>query len=111
MHRESVEPDFDMLRHIYSLTKKKGELAFSFAAVLSLNIFAGLKNLPKTWRHRYFIIEHPSELCDIRRLWVDECHKIKRPRLSSVYLELVSKLHERYLAERTSASNYSLRYV
>ena len=31
MYREGVEPDFDMLRHIYSLTKKKGELAFSFA--------------------------------------------------------------------------------
>ena len=39
MHREGVEPNFDILRYIYSLTKKKGELAFSFAAVPSLNIF------------------------------------------------------------------------
>ena len=28
MHREGVEPNFDMLRYIYSLTKKKGELVF-----------------------------------------------------------------------------------
>ena len=47
MHRDGVEPNFDMLRHMYSLTKKKSELAFSFAAVLSLNIFARLKDLPK----------------------------------------------------------------
>ena len=45
MYREGVEPDFDMLRHIYSLTKKKGELAFSFADVPSLNIFSRLKDL------------------------------------------------------------------
>ena len=61
MHREGVEPDFDMFRHIYSLNKKKGELAFSLTAVSSLNIFARLKDLPKTWRHMYFIVEHPSE--------------------------------------------------
>ena len=48
MHREGIEPDFDMLRHMYSLNKKKGELAFSLAAVSSLNIFARFKNLPKT---------------------------------------------------------------
>ena len=48
MHREGVEPNFDMFRHIYSLTKKKGELTFSFAAVPSLNIFVRLKDLPKT---------------------------------------------------------------
>ena len=48
MYREGVEPNFDMLRHMYSLNKKKGELVFSLAAVLSLNIFARLKDLPKT---------------------------------------------------------------
>ena len=48
MYREGVEPDFDILRHIYSLNKKNGELAFSSAAVSSLNIFARLKDLPKT---------------------------------------------------------------
>ena len=51
MHREGVEPNFDILRHMYSLTKKRGELAFSFAAIPSLNIFARLKDLPKTWRY------------------------------------------------------------
>ena len=45
MYREGIEPNFDMLRHIYSLTKKKGELAFSFADVPSLNIFSRLKDL------------------------------------------------------------------
>ena len=84
MHREGVEPNFDMLRHIYSLTKKKGELSFSFAVVPSLNIFARLKDMPKTWRHMYFIVEYPSDFCDVRRLWVDECHKIRRPKLPSV---------------------------
>ena len=68
MHREGVEPNFNMLWHMYSLTKKKGELAFSFAAVPSLNIFVRLKDLPKSWRHMYFIVEYPSEFCDIRRL-------------------------------------------
>ena len=68
-----------MLRHIYSLAKKKGELAFSFAAVSSLSIFARLKDLPKFWRHMYFVIEYPFDFYDIRHLWVDECHKIKRP--------------------------------
>ena len=48
MHREGVKPNFDMLRHMYSLTKKKGELAFSFAAVSSLNIFVRLKELSKS---------------------------------------------------------------
>ena len=48
MYREGVEPDFDMLRHIYSLNKKRSELAFSLAVVSSLNIFARLKDLPKT---------------------------------------------------------------
>ena len=94
MHREGVETNFDMLRYIYSLTKKKGELVFSFVAMPSLNIFARLKDLPKTWRHMYFIVEHPSDFCDIRRLWTDECHKIKCPRLPSVHLQLVNKLHE-----------------
>ena len=70
-----------------------------------------LKDLPKTWRHMYFIVEHKSDFNDIRRLWVDECHKIKRPQLPSVYTELANKMYERYLAERTSASNCSLRYV
>ena len=111
MHREGVEPSFDMLRHIYSLTKKKGKLSFSFAAVLSFNIFARLKDLPKTWRHMYFVVEHPSDFYDIRRLWVDECHKIKRPQLPSIYSELVNKLHEEYLAKRTSTINCSHRYV
>ena len=111
MHREGVEPNFNMLRYIYSLTKKKGELAFSFAAVPSLNIFVRLKDLPKTWRHMYFIVEHKYDFCDIRRLWVDECHRIKRPRLLSVYAELVNKLHEEYLAKRTSTSNCFGRYV
>ena len=108
MYREGVEPDFDMLRHMYSLNKKKGELAFSLVAVPSLNIFARLKDLPKTWRHRYFIIKHPSEFCSIRRLWVDECHKIKRPQLPSVYSELAIKLHQCYLTEETSASNFPI---
>ena len=111
MHREGVEPNFDMLRHIYSLTKKKGELAFSFAVVPSLNIFTRLKDLPKSYRHMYFIVEHPSDFCDIRWLWVNECHKIRRPQLPSVYSELVNKLHEEYLAKRTSVSNCSHRYV
>ena len=48
MHREGVEPNFDMLQYIYSLAKKKSELAFSFSAVPSLNIFARLQDLPKT---------------------------------------------------------------
>ena len=111
MHREGVEPNFDMLRHMYSLTKKKGELAFSFAAVPSLNIFMRLKDLPKPWRYMYFVVEHSSDFCDILHLWVDEYHKIKRPQLPSVYSKLVNKLYERYLAEGTSASNYSHRYV
>ena len=111
MYREGVEPNFDMLRHIYSLTKKKGELAFSFTAVPSLNIFKRLKDLPKTWRYMYFIVEHKSDFSDIRRLWVDECHKIKHPQLPSVYSALIHKLHEKYLAKRTSTSNFSSRYV
>ena len=111
MYREGVESDFSMLRHVYSLTKKKGELAFSFAAMPSINIFARLKALPKTWRHMFFVVEHPSDFCDVRCLWVDECHKIRRPKLSSVYLELVNELHEEYLAKRTSASNCSGRYI
>ena len=111
IHREGVEPDFDMLRHMYSLSKKKGKLAFSLAAVSSLNIFARIKDLPKTWRHMYFVIEHLFEFCSIQRLWVDECHKIKRPQLSSVYSELAIKLHQRYLAKGTSASNYFHHYI
>ena len=59
----------------------------------------------------YFIVEHPSDFCDIQRLWVDECHKIKHPQLPSVHSEFVNKLHKQYLAKRTSTSNYSLRYV
>ena len=79
MYREGKELDFDMLRHMYSLNKKKGELIFSLAVVPSLHIFARLKDFPKAWRHRYFVIEHPFEFCSIRRLWVDEYHKIKHP--------------------------------
>ena len=48
MHREGIEPDLDILWYVYSLTKKKGELVFSFSTVPSLNIFVRLKNLPKT---------------------------------------------------------------
>ena len=48
MHRESVAPNLDMFRYVYSLTKKKGELTFSFSVVPSLNIFARLKDLPKS---------------------------------------------------------------
>ena len=48
MYREGVKPDFDMLRHMYSLNKKKGELAFSLSVILSLNIFARLKDFSKT---------------------------------------------------------------
>ena len=107
MYREGKEPNFDMLRHMYSLNKKKGELTFSLAAVPSLNIFARHKDLSKTLRYWYFVIEHPSEFCSIRCLWVDECHKIKRPQLPSLYSELVIKLHQRYLAEGTSARNCS----
>ena len=81
MHREGVVPNFDMLRHIYRLTKKKGELAFSSVAVPSLNIFVRLKDLPKTWRHMYFVVEYKSDFSDIRRLWVDEFHKVKRLQL------------------------------
>ena len=40
MYREGKEPDFDMLRHMYSLNRKKGELTFSLVVVPSLNIFA-----------------------------------------------------------------------
>ena len=86
IHREGVEPDLDVLRYVYSLTKKKGELAFSFSAIPSLNIFTRLKDLPKTWRHIYFVVEHMSDFCDIRHLSTDECHKIKCPRLPSVHL-------------------------
>ena len=111
MHREGIELNFDMLRYIYSLTKKKGELAFSFATIPRLNIFARLKDLPKTWRHMYFVVQHKSDFCDVRRLWVDEFHKIKRLQLPSVYSELIDKLHEEYLAKRTSASNCSSYYV
>ena len=68
MHREGVAPNLDMLRYVYSLTKKKGELAFSFSAVTCLNIFARLKDLPKCWRHMYFVVEHKSDFSDIRRL-------------------------------------------
>ena len=83
MHREGVELNFDMLRYIYSLTKKKDELAFSFVAVPSLNIFVRLKDLPKTWRHMYFVVEHKSNFSDIRHLWVDKYHKIRHPQLPS----------------------------
>ena len=111
MHREKVEPNLDMFRHIYSLSKKKGDLAFSFSAVAGLNIFARLKDLPKSWRHMYFVVEHRSDFCDVRRLWVSECHKIKRPQLPSTHLALINKLHEEYLAMSTSAYNCSGRYV
>ena len=111
MHREGVDLNLDMLRYVYSLTKKKGELAFSFSAVPSLNIFARLKDLPKSWRHMYFVVEHKSDFSDIRRLWVDECHKVRRPQLSSAHSALINKLHEEYLAKRTYASNCSSRYV
>ena len=111
MHREGVEPDFDILRYMYSLTKKKGELTFSLATVPGLNIFVRLKDLPKTWRHRYFVIEHPSEFCSIRCLWMDECQKIKRPKLPSVCSELAEKLRQRHLAEGTFAKNCSQRYI
>ena len=111
MHREGVNPTLDMLRYVYSLMKKKGELAFSFSATPSLNLFARLKDLPKSWRHMYFVVEHKSDFSDIRRLWVDECHKIKRAQLPSAHLALIDKLHEEYLAKRTSANNCSHRYV
>ena len=111
MHREGVKPNFDMLRHMYSLTKKKGKLTFSYATVPSLNIFARLKDLSKFWRHMYFVVEHPSDFCNIRRLWVGECHKIRHPQLPSVHSELVNNFHEQYLAKRTSMSNCSHRYV
>ena len=111
MHREVVDPNLDMLRYVYSLTKKKGELAFSFSTVPSLNIFARLKDLPKTCRHMYFVVEHKSDFSNIRCLWVDECHRIRRPELPSVHSALINKLHEEYLAKRTSASNCSSRYV
>ena len=65
MYREGVELDFDMLRHIYSLNKKRGELAFSLAVVPSLNLFSKLQDLPKFWMHKYFVIEHPSEFFSI----------------------------------------------
>ena len=48
MHRESVDPTLDMLRYVYSLTKKKGELVFSFSAMPSLNLFVRLKDLQKS---------------------------------------------------------------
>ena len=111
MHREGVDPDLYMLWYVYSLTKKKDELAFSFFTVPSLNIFARLKDLPKIWRHMYFVVEHKSDFTDIRRLWVDECHKLKRTQLPSVHSTLINKLHEKYLTKRTSASNFSSRYV
>ena len=74
MYREGKEPNFDILRHMYSLNKKKGELTFFLAVVSSLNIFARLKDLLKIWRQMYFFYKHPFEFCSIRRLWVDECH-------------------------------------
>ena len=111
MHREVVDPNLDMLRYVYSLTKKKGELVFSFSVVPSLNIFARLKDLPKTWRHMYFVVEHKSDFSDIRRLWVDECPRIRRPELSSIHSALINKLHKEYLAKRKSASNCSSRYI
>ena len=48
MHKEGVNPTLDMFRYVYSLAKKKGELAFSFSAMPSLNLFARLKDLPKS---------------------------------------------------------------
>ena len=92
MYREGKEPNFDMLQHMYSLNKKKGELTFSLATIPSLNIFARLPDLIKTWRYKYFVIEHPSEFCSIKLLWVDEFHKIKHPKLPSVHSELAEKL-------------------
>ena len=79
MHREGREPDFDVLRYMYSLNKKKGELTFSMAIVPSLNLFSKLQDLPKSWRHKYFIIEHLLEFFSIWRLWIDKCHKVKHP--------------------------------
>ena len=111
MHREGIDSTLDMLRYVYSLTKKKGELAFSFFAVPSLNIFVRLKDLLKSWRHMYFIVKYKSDFSDIWSLWVDECHKGRRPQLPSAHSALINKLHEEYLAKRTSASNYSSRYV
>ena len=111
MHKEGVDPTLDMLRYVYSLTKKKGELAFSFSAFPSLNIFSRLKDLKKSWRHMYFVVEHKSDFSDIRRLWVDECQKIRRPQLPSVHEALMNKLHEEFLAKRTSAYNCSSRYI
>ena len=59
----------------------------------------------------FFVVEHKSDFSDIRRLWVDECHKIKRPQLLSVHSTLINKLHEKYLAKMTSVSNCSNRYL
>ena len=73
MHREGREPSFTILRHVYSLAKKKGELVFSLAAVPQYNIFIRLKDLPKSWRNKYFVVEHPSEFSDVRYLWSDKC--------------------------------------
>ena len=108
MHKEGREPNFDLLRHMYSLNSKKEKLTFSLAIVPNLNLFSKLQDLPKSWRHRYFIIEHPSEFFSIRRLWVDDCHKIKWPtKLPSEDSELAIRLHQRCLAKGTSAKNYS----
>ena len=111
MHKEGVHPSLDIFWYVYSLNKKKGELAFPFLAVPSLNLFVRLKDLQKSWRHMYFVVEHKSDFCDIRCLWVDECHKIRRPQLPSIHSALINKLHEEYLAKRTSANNCSSRYV
>ena len=97
MHREGREPDFDILRHVYSLAKKKGELAFSLTVVSQLNLFFKLKDLPKSWRHKYFVVEHPSEFSDVRCLWADECTKVRHVhKFPPDDSELVERLHFKY---------------
>ena len=93
MHREGRELDHDMFRVIYSLNKKKKSL-HSLSAVLNLSLFVKLSDLPKSWRHKYFVIKHPLEFFGVRHLWVDKCHKVKRmSRLPSEEEKMVHKLY------------------
>ena len=112
MHREGKEPSLVVLRYIYSLQKKRGELAFSLVAVPQYNIFIRLKDLPKSWRNKYFVVEHPSEFDDVRCLWSDECQKVRRvSKLPSEDLELIEKYHFMYALGSSSAVTHSRWYL
>lgn len=85
-----------------------GELTFSLSAVPKHSLFVKLHDLPKTWRHQFFIVEHPMDFIDVQRQRAEECSRVPRPtRFSGEEANVIKALYKRSIMENISTVTFS----